>query len=102
VRTTRINALLVLLTAATVVLAMRVVGIMLTSALIVLPAVTALQIAQSFRSAIVTSCLCSLASVVIGIFGALSLNLPPGAVIIMVNFLLFLASLAYRMRQSRQ
>jgi zinc transport system permease protein len=102
IRTTRINALLVMLTAATVVLAMRVVGIMLTSALIVLPAVTALQIARSFKSSIVISCLCSLISVVAGIFGALYLNLPPGAVIIMVNFLLFLASLAYRVRRSRR
>lgn len=102
VRTSRFNALLVLLTAATVVLAMRVVGIMLTSALIVMPAVTALQVAWSFRSAIVASCLCSLASVVIGIFGALYLNLPPGAVVIIANFLLFLAALVYRANRSRR
>lgn len=102
VRTSLINALLVMLTAADVVLAMRVVGVMLTSALLVLPAVTALQTARSFRSAIVTSCLCGLASVVIGILGALALNLPPGAVIIMVNFLLFLASLGYRASRTRR
>ena len=46
VRTRTINTILVLLTALTVVLAMRVVGILLISALLILPAVTALQMLQ--------------------------------------------------------
>ena len=57
VNTTRINAVLTMLTALTVVLAMKVVGIMLISALLILPAVSALQIARSFLSTIFASAL---------------------------------------------
>ncbi|MCX5857596.1 MAG: metal ABC transporter permease, partial [Deltaproteobacteria bacterium] len=51
--TKKINAMLVLLAAVTVVLAMNVVGIMLVSALLILPAVTALQLARGFRNTLV-------------------------------------------------
>lgn len=55
IQTSRINMVLVLLTALTVVLAMKVVGIMLISALLILPAVSALQLARSFKGAIFSS-----------------------------------------------
>ncbi len=92
--TGRINAILVLLTAITVVLAMKIVGIMLTSSLLILPPVTALQVARSFRSALVVSSLCGVASVVAGISLSFMLNLPTGATIVMVSFLLFLSAYA--------
>jgi zinc transport system permease protein len=88
--TRKINAMLVLLAAVTVVLAMNVVGIMLVSALLILPAVTALQLARGFRNTLVIAGLTAICSVVAGIFGSLALNLPTGAMIVMVNLLLFL------------
>lgn len=88
--TKKINAMLVLLAAVTVVLAMNVVGIMLVSALLILPAVTALQLARGFRNTLVIAGLTAICSVVAGIFGSLALNLPTGAMIVMVNLLLFL------------
>ncbi|MFH1078675.1 MAG: metal ABC transporter permease [Pseudomonadota bacterium] len=90
----RINTMLVLLAAVTVVLAMNVVGVLLVSALLILPAVTALQLARSFRNAMLIAALTSICSVVVGIFGALMMNLPAGASIVMVNLLFFLAVLA--------
>ena len=65
--TDRINAVLVLLTALTVVLAMKVVGIMLISALLILPAVSALQLAKGFRTAIVCAACIGVCTVVVGI-----------------------------------
>jgi zinc transport system permease protein len=92
----RLNALVVLLTAVTVVLTMRVVGIMLTSALLILPAVTSLQIARGFKNAIIISSVASVLSVVLGTFVSFAADLPAGATIVLVNFLFFSAAFAYK------
>ncbi|MDD5223567.1 MAG: metal ABC transporter permease, partial [bacterium] len=96
VKTRRVNAILLFLTAVTVVLAVRVVGIMLISALLILPAVTALQVARGFRGALLISVLASVLSVLAGITLAFFLDLPAGATIVMLNFSLFVLALFYR------
>jgi zinc transport system permease protein len=96
INTKKINSILVLLTGITVVLAMRVVGIMLTSALLILPAVTALQIAKSFRNTMVISSVIALLSVIIGIYISFAMNLPTGATIVMTNFIFFISAFFYR------
>ncbi|BDV44385.1 ABC transporter [Geotalea uraniireducens] len=96
IRADRINTVLVLLTALTVVLAMKVVGIMLISALLILPAVTSLQFARGFRVAMVLAVLLGVLSVVAGIVISFLGNLPTGATIILVNFTFFAAAFALR------
>jgi len=92
IRTGLINRVLVLLTALTVVLAMKVVGIMLISALLILPAVSALQVARGFRTTIVTAVGVAVFSVVSGIFASFALNLPTGATIVIINVMLFVTA----------
>jgi zinc transport system permease protein len=92
IATGKINALLVMLTGVTVVLTMKVVGIMLTSSLLILPAVTALQVAKSFRMTMVIATCTSVCSVVSGILISLFLNLPTGATIVMVNLAIFIGA----------
>lgn len=94
--TDRINTVLVLLTALTVVLAMKVVGIMLISALLILPAVSALQVAKGFRTAIVTAAGIGVVTVISGISVSFVCNLPTGATIVLINFLVFLLAFAGR------
>jgi len=94
--TDRINAVLVLLTALTVVLAMKVVGIMLISALLILPAVTALQLAKGFKTAIVSAACIGVCTVVVGISFSFAMNLPTGATIVIINFLTFICAFAAR------
>jgi zinc transport system permease protein len=96
IRTGRINKVLVLLTALTVVLATKLVGIMLISALLILPPVTALQLARGFRSTIMISSAAGTTSVILGIVISFIVNLPTGATIVIVNFIFFLAAFAYR------
>ncbi|MDD5168082.1 MAG: metal ABC transporter permease [Syntrophales bacterium] len=91
-----INTVFVLLTAITVVLSMKVVGIMLISALLILPAVTALQIARSFRATMIVASVTSLFSVIFGIVFSFSWDLPTGAVIVMLNIIFFLMALLYK------
>jgi zinc transport system permease protein len=91
IRTERINSLLAILTAVTVVLAMKLVGIMLTSALLIIPAVSAFQIAKSYRGTIFLAAVVAIVSVWVGIFISFLANLPTGATIVLLNVFLFLA-----------
>lgn len=96
IKSDRINLFLVILTAITVVLSIRVVGIMLVSSFFILPAVTALQISKGFKSAIFVSALVAILSVITGICASFYLDLPAGASIVIVNFILFLLSFLWR------
>jgi len=96
INTKYINTLFVLLTAVTVVLSMKVVGIMLISALIIFPAVTALQIARSFKAVMFAASLTAIISVVSGIILSFFLDLPTGATIVIINFIFFISCLGYK------
>jgi zinc transport system permease protein len=79
VRVGLLNVLFTIVTAASIVVAARIVGVLLVSALLVVPAATSLQFARSFRGAIALSVLCGLASVLIGVFAAAEYGAPTGA-----------------------
>ncbi len=89
VRTERFNRLLILLTALTVTLGIRVVGTLLVSSLIIFPAVTALQFSRGFRATILIAMAAGVFSVAVGIVVSFLMDLPTGAVIVLVNFILF-------------
>jgi len=94
IKTRRINVILFLLAAVAAVLAMKVAGIMLVSALLILPALTALQLSVSFRTTMIAAVSVAVVAVLCGIIFAFLLNLPAGAMIVLVNicfFLLFFA-----------
>ena len=91
-----LNGLLAVLTALTVVLAMKLVGVMLISALLILPASTALQVARGFRVTVLLSVVSALVAVVGGIVLSFMLNLPSGATIILLAFGLFGLAFFYR------
>jgi zinc transport system permease protein len=96
VRTSYINSVLVLLTALSVVLAMKLVGIMLISSMLIVPAASALQLARGFKVCIVLAAVQGCSSVVIGIIFSILTNLPASATIVMVNLALFAASFLVR------
>lgn len=95
IKTKTINGILVVLTSLTVVLAMRVVGIMLISSLLILPPVTALQLARGFRMTILIASACGILSVILGIFISLIADLPAGATIVILNFVFFISSFVF-------
>jgi zinc transport system permease protein len=96
IRVERLNAVLALLTALTVVLAMKVVGILLVSALLIIPAVTALQNARSFRGTMIAASLFAAFSVIAGIALSFVLNLPTGGLIVLLNIMLLLLAIGWR------
>lgn len=96
IKTERVNLTITFLTAISVVLAIKVVGIMLVSALLILPAVTALQVAKGFKGAMLLSVLVAIISVLVGITVSFFLDLPAGATIVMCNVIFFAVTLAFK------
>jgi len=85
VKTNRVNVILMILTAAAVVSAMKIAGIMLVSALLILPPVAALQFSLSFKSTIIASFIFSVISVIGGMLFSFTFNLPTGGTIVIFN-----------------
>jgi zinc transport system permease protein len=96
VRAGRINLWLGALTAATVVIAIRAVGILLVSALLVIPTITALQLARSFRQTMLLAIFSSLIAVFVGITLALWLDLPVGGLIVLMLIAEFAGAISYK------
>jgi len=96
IKVERLDSLLTVLTAVTIVLGMKVVGILLVSALIVIPAAAGLQIASSFKQAIFISTCISITSVVLGLILAFLLDLPASGSIVLLSFLAFVMLFVFR------
>lgn len=89
VRVERLDTLLAVLTAVTVVLGMKVVGLLLVAALLVIPAAAGLQAARTFRGALLAATAISVGSVVLGLSLAMRLDIPASAAIVGLAFLAF-------------
>ena len=79
-----LNVVLAVLTAVTVAVSMRIVGVLLIAALMVLPVVAAGRIAWSMRSSIALAMGIGLVSVLAGLSVAYYADLPPGGTIVLL------------------
>lgn len=95
----RFDTLLMILTAITVVLGMKIAGILLVAALVVIPAAAGLQIAASFKGAVFLSSAIALFSVFMGLLLSLELNIPSSAAIVILCFLIFTILLFMKRRR---
>ena len=86
--------LLVTLIALTVVLSIKVVGIVLVSALLVTPAAAAWQLTDRFQVMMALSVAFGVLSTVAGLFLSYGLDTASGATIVLVNTLVFFLALA--------
>jgi zinc transport system permease protein len=85
----RLDFIVAILSAVTVVLAMKVVGLLLVAALIVIPAATALQVAGNFRMAIVWSAVLGIISILGGLWISYYLDIPASGSIVLLEAVLF-------------
>ena len=83
-RTTLLNYAFVVLASITVVTSMRLVGILLISALIVIPNITAMQFGKGFKKTVFISMSISVISVVSGILVSYFLNVAPSGTIVVI------------------
>jgi len=84
-----LNLLLTLLVALTVVVGMRVVGVLLTSALLVIPALTAMRLAGSFRATLALAVAAAAVAVVVGLVASFYADVAPSGAIVLVSIGLF-------------
>ena len=88
-----------LLVAPTIILSIKVIGIILVGALLVLPGLSALQFHTSFRKTILASVGFSVVSTVLGIFVSALFDVATGGLIVLVSALCFLLAIVYRKLQ---
>lgn len=97
-----LNLGLAALTAVTVVAAMRVVGVLLVAALMVLPVGSAQRLARSFASTLRWAVAVGVGSVVAGLVAARAGGLAPGGTIVLVAAALFAFTAAVDLRRRLQ
>jgi zinc transport system permease protein len=93
---TVLNLMLTLLTALTTVVAMRMVGVLLVSAMIVIPTLTGFSLGKSFRRATTVAIVVALAAVGIGLTAAYYLSLAAGGAVVLTALLIFAAVAVFR------
>jgi len=98
---TALNITLAVLTAVTVVVAMRVVGLLLISALMIVPNATAQLLVGSFRSAIRTAVAIGVICSVGGVTTAYYADTPAGGTIVLLAIALFMAASSYSAMHDR-
>jgi zinc transport system permease protein len=89
IRSRAYNTLLALLTAAVIVIGMRMMGAMLISSLIIFPALTSMRVLKSFRSVTAVSALLSVVCFFVGIVVSFVFSTPTGASVVVVNLAAF-------------
>lgn len=95
-RVTLINYILVALTAATVVLSLRIVGGLLISAVLVIPIITASRFSRSFAGTIVLSVPLALVAVIGGLVSAYYLGIAAGGAIVLAALFLMGMAMIWR------
>jgi manganese/iron transport system permease protein/iron/zinc/copper transport system permease protein len=105
VRTARVDAVLMLLLAATILITMNVLGVMLVAATLVIPPVVARMLTNSFSRMLSLSTSIGAASGFVGMTSSYHLDIPSGPMIVLVGTaafaLVFLATGARGLRNTR-
>ncbi|WEV79367.1 metal ABC transporter permease [Janibacter cremeus] len=86
------NVLLAVLTGVTVVISMRVIGLLLISALMILPNATGQRLGRSFRTSLVWAVVVGLATSTGGVVVSFYGDTPSGATIVLLAIAAFIAS----------
>ena len=86
----RYTNIIAILTALIIVIGMRMMGVMLISSIIIFPALTSMRIFKNFKKVVISSGIISIVSFLIGIYLSYLYNISTGAMIVIVNLVLFI------------
>ncbi len=84
------NTVIAAVTAIIIVIAMKLVGSLIVSALIIFPSLSAMRVFKSFRSVTVCAAIVSVVCAALGFFGSLIRGLPVGPAIVAANIICFI------------
>ena len=90
VRVRAYNFLIAAVSGIVIVLAMKLVGALLISSLIIFPALSAMRLFRSFKSVVICSAVLSVAGSLTGLLLALLLSTPTGASVAVVHIVIFM------------
>jgi zinc transport system permease protein len=96
IKVSALNMLVVVITAITVSIGMRVVGLLMVAALMIIPVAAALQLGRGFFATLLWSVAFSMVSLTTGLALSYYLDLPPGGTIVLAAVGVFLIVLAVR------
>ena len=96
---TRDDYLLNILIALTIVLSIKIVGIILIAAFLVIPAASARLLSPTFIRMTILSIIFGVGSVILGLWASFTLDLPSGATIIITEAIIFLTAVLIRGKQ---
>lgn len=91
-----IQIFFMVITALVIGASMRIVGILLVSSLMTVPVAAAMQLAKSFKGAMIYSIVLGESAVIIGLISAFYLDIAPGGTIVVTSVLLLLLVLAWK------
>jgi|SRR5690625_536950 len=97
----RIHFLFIVLTALVIAASIRIVGVLLVSALMTLPVASAMRLASSFKQLIVYSIIFAEISVITGLISGYYLSIPPGGTIVLVAIIILIISLAIKKTRTK-
>jgi len=83
------NMIIALLTALTIVLGMRLMGVMLISSLIIFPALSSMRLLKKFKSVTICSAIISIICFFAGVVVSYVYDTPAGASVVLVNIIVF-------------
>ena len=89
IRVRAMSTLMAVLAAVVVVVGMRVVGLLLVSAIMIVPVAAAQQVTRSFRGTAVLAIILGLVASVSGLVGSFYVEVPPGPAIVLVALACF-------------
>lgn len=88
--TGKLNIFFTVLTALTVVVAMRIVGTLMISSMLVVPVAASIQVSKSFKSTMRNSVIFALLAVIFGLTASYYFNLAPGGTIVLLSVIILL------------
>jgi zinc transport system permease protein len=94
----KLEFLFTFLTGMTIVVSIKLVGILLVTSMIVIPAISAMLFGFGFKRTILAANAIAVLSVVLGLYASFYYNLASGGTIVLVSVGMFLISLAYNRR----
>lgn len=91
-----IQMIFMIITALVIGASMRVVGILLVSSLMTVPVAAAMQLAKSFKGAMIYSIIFGETAVIIGLISAFYLDIAPGGTIVVTSIIILLSVLVWK------
>lgn len=92
----RIHLLFIVLTALVIAASIRIVGVLLVSALMTLPVAASMRVARGFKQMILFSIVFGELAVILGLISGYYFSIPPGGTIVLVSIIILLLSIGMK------